>query len=356
MSAASTLPAIYCPIPRTVHPQTASVDAHSVEWMRSRPCFAGRVSARLERADVGGLASAFFPHGKQEALEAISDFFCWGFAFDDLIESLATSDLAEAADRQFGLLRVLDAPESALPTADPFTEAFIDIARRFARLAAPAVWRRWIGHTRSFAIGVIWACVYRAADRVPRFDEFAVLRPLDAGAPNNGAVLVELAEGFAVPDDQLEHPYLRTVTDILGTILSWDNDICSYLVESEGSLERINLVTVLARHHGISARAAVAEAIHLRNRAMWCYLRHRNNDPFVGRPGHDIVRGYVNSLDNLISGNLHWSMAHTSRYHTAAPLLDLTLHTCPADDLGDRDLTRPIESPGLRWWWAELSR
>ncbi|MFE6690956.1 hypothetical protein ACFVFQ_31355 [Streptomyces sp. NPDC057743] len=325
--------------------------------MRTQPCFTdSRLAARLEKADVGALASAFFPHGTRQALEIISDLYCWQFVFDDLIEDLAARDLVAAANRQFGLQRLLDAPESPIPEDDPFAEALTDIRRRFIQSAPTTVWRRWIELNRAFCTGVTWACIYRATNTVPSFDEFAVLRPLDAGAPNSGAALIELAEGFAVPDDHLDHPYVRTVADLLGTILSWDNDICSYLVETEGNLERINLVAVLAHHLGISPRKAVIEAIHLRNRAMWCYLRHRENNPFNVNDGtsHAAVLRYVSSMDHLIPGNLHWSIDRTHRYRASRPALALTLHTSPTDRLNGHDLTRPIEAPALRWWWTGL--
>ncbi|MFI1963204.1 hypothetical protein ACH429_03540 [Streptomyces pathocidini] len=324
--------------------------------MRAQPCFAdNKLAAGVAQADVGALVSAFFPHGRREALEAISDLYCWQFVFDDLIESLARHDLTEAANRQFGFLRRLEAPESSVLAHDPFADAYLDIVRRLEQLAPPGVWQRWIGLNRSFSIGVIWACIYRATGTVPPFDTFNTLRPLDAGAPNSGAVLIELAEGFAVPDDQLNHPYIRTVTDLTGTILSWDNDICSYLAETERQLEQINLVTVLAHHHKIGPREAAVKAIHLRNRAMWCYLRLREHSPFRDVPGHATVRRYVSSLDQLIPGNLHWSIDRSHRYRTHHPALGLTRHARSTNHLDGQDLTLPIESPTLRWWWEGLA-
>ncbi|MFE0063133.1 terpene synthase family protein [Streptomyces sp. NPDC059003] len=112
--------------------------------------------AKLADADVGGFIARLFPGASEAALEAITKFHLWGFAFDDEIERMAVDRLTDAVDAHGDLMRVLDAPRSTVQVASPYGKAFRDISDAFRDLATPAVWRRWIDSSRAFALGVVW--------------------------------------------------------------------------------------------------------------------------------------------------------------------------------------------------------
>ncbi|WP_143658675.1 terpene synthase family protein [Streptomyces sp. IMTB 2501] len=111
---------------------------------------------------------------------------------------------------------------------------------------------------------------------------------------------IELADGYELRDEDLASNTVRAVTDIAAVILAWDNDIYSYSMEVENNIGDINLVTALADHEHLPGWQALAEAIRLRNQAMWCYMQHQNHLNVTLTPNHPLRR-YLGSLCHHIS-------------------------------------------------------
>lgn len=349
------IPPFYCPIAPAVHPDVRLVDEHALEWVCEHFSAGGRrIRSRLEHVKGGSLAAYQYPDGNLQAVQAIGTLHCWGFVFDDVIEHSAADQLTSVADRHFGLVRFTDRPECAVLADDPFARAFREIWNRFKELSSPAVFRRWVEHNRRFALGVVWGCIYRQAGLVPTPDTVTSIRLLDAGGPNYGTGLIELANGFEVPADDIAHPDVRLLTDIVDVILAWDNDIYSYSTEVEHEIDHINVVTALTRHEALSPPQALVEAVRLRNRAMWCYLRHRDR---VRTSADRTLSRYLTGLDHQLRGHLDWVLGATHRYdtrHAGRPAL--SLYEQPTDSILGCDLTRPVELPTVRWWWDATAR
>ncbi|GAA5174923.1 hypothetical protein GCM10023321_79820 [Pseudonocardia eucalypti] len=346
----TAVPPIYCPIPPAVHPAVDLVDRRALDWMRCRGlCPDDQALAKLARINCGGLVARLFPTGTEHALETITKFCYWGFVLDDIVEALAHESLLTVTDRHLRLMRLLDAPHSTVLTDDPFAQAFREIRASIGELASPAVYRRWIELHRGFTLGVLWAAAYRQAETVPDPDAVTLIRPADAGASSYGIGLMEAAGDFEVPAEKLDRPDVRLLVDITSVILAWDNDIYSCFREAERPVQSINLVSALARHRDLDPRCALAEAIRMRNRAMYSYLRHRSRFPDDGdQPLHRYVRG----LDHQIRGNLDWGLHATHRYLTTSngsPALALCER--PSRRIHGHDLTEPVDLPSIRWWW-----
>jgi hypothetical protein len=350
----NTLPPVYCPIEPAVHPDARLINQRAIEWMNIRGfCNNNHLRARLERADIGGLAGRLFPEGSTMAVEVLAKYHLWGFAFDDLIENLAANQLVRVVDEHGRLMRMLDVPPRVMRDGDPHAVSFREIYEWFAQLASPAVLRRWIGQTRVFQAGVVWGCVYRYVDAIPNPDSTTIIRMQDAGGGGYGTGLVELAGGFEMPEEELTRDDVQVLTDITHVLLAWDNDIYSYSAEVANEVEQINLVTALAVHGSPTTHQALTQAIQMRNRAMWCYLEHRKR---LRSPEDRSTRRYLQGLDHLLRGNLDWGIGLTRRYDTTDPTAPtLALHEEPATQIDGCNLTEPIELPSIRWWWDTIT-
>jgi terpene synthase-like protein len=328
------------------------VDEHASEWVKQRGlCQNDRIRAKLAHADVGDLVCRFFPYGTEQALKTIAKFHCFGFAFDDVVETAAKDRLSAVTDQHFGMVRMLEAPNCTVLANDPYARALREITGELAALGLPAAYRRWTEMGCGFAAGVVWAAVHRQAGSVPNPDTVSTIRPLDAGSFSYGIGLMELAGGFEVAEQDLGRPEVGLLADIASVILPWDNDIQSYHMEVERNVENINLVTSLVQHNHLDPAHALVQAIRMRNQAMWCYLEHRDRLELV--PGAPLQR-YVAGLDHLIRGNLDWGNA-TSRYITK-PADNSRLSLCeqPTREIDGHDLTEPLDLPSIRWWWTDL--
>ncbi|MCS7483824.1 hypothetical protein ACFFQW_38445 [Umezawaea endophytica] len=346
------LPPIYCPIQPSVHP-AALVNRNAIQWMRDRGfCESPAVRRRLEVSNVAGFVARILPQGDSSTLEAITKLHLWAFAFDDSIEQLAVRNLAEAADRQSYLVRILDAPRSALLADDPYVHSFREVWELFQDLASPAVLRRWVEQFRMFASGVVWGCVYRQLDVIPTSDTVTTIRIQDAAGGCTGTGLVEVAGRFEVADEDLARSDVRALTDMTHVILAWDNDIYSYPLESGKQIEHVNLVTTLVVHDSLTERQALIKAINMRNRAMWCYTSHRRK---VFAPEGGPLQRYLRGLDHLIRGHLDWALNSTRRYDSGEhPVPALVLQEESATQIDGHDLTQPIDLPTIRWWWDDI--
>jgi hypothetical protein len=348
------IPPFYCPIRVSVHPAAEVIDRRATAWMAARDfCGNPRTLTTLANADIGGFIGRLFPSGNEAALEAITKLHLWGFAFDDEIEVLAAKELTKAMDQHGQLMRMLDIPRQWTPGENIYADVFREISEDLRDLAAPAVWRRWVDRNRAFTLGVVWGCAYRQAGTIPTPDRVTTIRMQDAGGGSYATGLVELAGGFEVPVHDLMRAEVRALTDMTEVILAWDNDIYSYFSETEKHVEDINLVTSLVEHGSLNAQQALIEAMRMRNRVMWCYLRYRREFP---APPGDPLHRYLTGLDDLIRGHLDWALRRTRRYDIDG--LDTTWLTVSEADVshgGDYDLTEPVELPTIRWWWDLLA-
>ncbi|MFB7266187.1 hypothetical protein ACFCXH_29185 [Streptomyces nojiriensis] len=284
-------------------------------------------------------------------MEAIARLYLWGFVLDDEIEDSAAHDLTAAADRHLALLRALETPPPADRTlVDVHQAVFRELADAIRELATPTTYQRWVGFYRGFVLGVLATCAHRWTRSVPTLEEITLLRPLDAGTFSFGIGLIEVAGAFELPSPVRDNPSLRAATDIVSVLQAWDNDIYSQSMERNTEHGDVNLVTTLVVHHGLSPDQALAEAIHLRNRAMWCYLRHHDH---AATQLPDVrAQRYLAGLDHQIRGNLDWGLA-SRRYRTGtAPRL--SLHEHATDRIHGRDLSERIPVPHMQWWWDHL--
>ncbi|GAA0916379.1 hypothetical protein GCM10009574_025350 [Streptomyces asiaticus] len=68
---------------------------------------------------------------------------------------------------------------------------------------------------------------------------------------------IEMAERTVLPEEELQGPHVKALTDAAGALVMVDNDLLSYRREKVRSTTESNILTVLAQENGSSARDTV---------------------------------------------------------------------------------------------------
>jgi hypothetical protein len=154
---------------------------------------------------------------------------------------------------------------------------------------------------------------------------------------------LDIAEGYAVPDAEMQRPDVRALTEIACAMVGLDNDIASYHKEHQRSDSRLNLVDVIAHERGVQPADALPEAVAYRDAVLARYLELLPEvDPQVGAA----ARRYLGGLSAWIRGNLDWSM-RTPRYQRGGR------ETVQVVDVPRFHAGEFVPPDGVAWWWTQ---
>jgi len=188
--------------------------------------------------------------------------------------------------------------------------------------------------------------VHQARETITDLDSYVAQR-IHSGAVKPTLVTLDVADGYELPTAQLERPDVAALSEMVCTIVGWDNDLMTYHKETVKGGADHNLVTVLAESRSLSAAAAVAEALAMRDRVLCLFLRLRDQ---IAADASTELRRYVGGLEAWIRGHLDWGI-ETARYRNPAdPAARLYSY---ADRPSTTDPS-PLPIPTITWWWEQL--
>jgi hypothetical protein len=344
------IPPLYCPIPGAVNPHIKDINARGLEWISQFGIFddlAYSVWARYVDSYPGMLPARVMPHApKGPALQAAANLLFWLWAFDDLAcdeiptgqpaddQILLLCDLARAAEGHSG------AP------ANPFAAALRDLHRLFEAVATPTQFARWASAMHPYFLANAAIAVHQSRKTTTDLDTYVALR-IHSGAVKPTLVTLDVADGYELPTAQLERPDVVALSEMVCTIVGWDNDLMTYHKETMRGGADHNLVSVLAESHGLSAAEAVAEAIAMRDRVLCLFLRLRDQ---VTTDASTELRRYVTGLEAWIRGHLDWGM-QTARYRNPADPAARLYRYAGRPRTTDPS---PLPIPTITWWWDQL--
>ncbi|WP_405806740.1 hypothetical protein [Streptomyces sp. NBC_01187] len=347
--AASTLheqlpsPPFWCPLPSARHPEAGSLGADALEWARERGVTTDPARLRrLEQADLGELTARTMPLGHSAPLGLAARVHAVLFAVDDDIDEGAVrmQQLAAQTSRTLALLE-----PSTVPRPDDTARA---LALREIRLAlethgTPQQVRRWVAGMDTYLSAVVREAALRQQNQLPSLADYV---PMWMGAIGMApsTALIPIVSGHEVPEDELDRPQVRALTEMTWALVAFDNDLYSRSKELERAGDDLNLVDVLAHENGWSPHRAQQEAIVLRDRVMTLFLRiHSRIMPEAG-PG---LRNYLTALGQFVRGHLDW--AAECRRYTETAARNGSWWKPEADD----DTLRPVPVPSIAWWWQQ---
>ncbi|QEV30150.1 hypothetical protein CP976_03090 [Streptomyces coeruleorubidus] len=352
-------PPFYCPIESAIHPEAEETERRALAWIdRSGLCRTETDRALYAATRSADFYARFAPHADPDRLWIAACWVYWGFAFDDARcdEGPLAADPAAFATTAFSVQRALEVP-GHLHCADPYAAAVHEIGELFRAAAGPVQNRRFQQAHRAWLTGVQWQIGNRATGRMPDLDDYLSMRLHSAGGGPTYAML-EIANGFDVPDREMDSPAVRALTEMAMMVASLDNDHHSRLRETSRRQTEQSIFNVLMTRHGYSPRQAVDEAVAVRDAVLERFLSLRDRvNPRASSP----LRHYLTDLGHGIRGNIEWGL-RVPRYlspdgvapaqRARIPAQTATSHWTDTPRTSRQD---PRRLPSIAWWWNDLA-
>ena len=330
-------------MPPGIYPDWQKWERNTITWMERFELDREQLEAgRLRGIVAGELAGRTMPDAVEPpGAQFSTDNLMWLFAFDDAYcdEGRWSHDPAAMAILVADLIRIVETGRTT--SASYLARALADLRCRLDGLTTPTATARWVHAMKGYLYYQIWEAAYRSTNTMPTIDQYAVAR-IRNGSMEVCAMTLDIAQGYEVPADEIDLPAVRALTEMACALVGWDNDIASYYKEHKRSKDNLNLVDVIAHERHVSPRAALPEAVALRDAVLTVYLRLLDQTtPQVAAQ----TRRYLGGLSAWIRGNLDWS-AHTARYHRPdRPTIAVT-----SDPPAVPQVPPP---PGIAWWWEQ---
>jgi hypothetical protein len=311
-----SVPDLACPFADEISPFAEHTEEHVVDWaLRFDLPADDSELARLAATKVGRLAARTTPRASAWSLDLLADWQMWLFLFDDRYsdESATGADLARLSQLVTGFMLVLDGAAKTRHRSDPFLAALADVVRRLAALATPPQVSRFVTAVRGYFLAQFWEAAHRADDSPADLVEYAAMRRHSGAVPTCMA-LIDVADGFELPEAEFWRPDVRAVSDIAVNVTCWANDILSFPKEFERSLKVHSLPAVLAAERGLAITEALSVAAAMHDAEVGRYVRAEGR---VRRNASPELIGYLNGLRSWMSGNFRWSL-ESGRYNVAS--------------------------------------
>ncbi|MBA0052762.1 terpene synthase [Streptomyces sp. AJS327] len=340
------IPPLYTPFSPAIHPHHEAVSAHTRAWAERYRIGSPALRGQLVNHDIGTFAARILPEGREEVVEILADFVLWLFGVDDGHCEVSEVDGGLGPDfvTPLGrLLRVAQAPHSAVLPEDALADGLRDLRARLDQWATPSQLARWIHALREYFYAVTWEAAHRGAGTVPTVDDYTVMR-LHDGATSVVLPLLEAAYGYELPSGEGDQERVRALEEMAFFVICWDNDLFSHHKEAKSGDYYLNIVRVLEWHHGLSAHEALVTAISQRDRVLCRYLEVSAGVRATASPR---LRRYLDSLDAFIRAGQDWGIS-SIRYTTPddPAALPNTFSATPTDDD-----PAPLDIPSITWWW-----
>ncbi|GAA2522451.1 terpene synthase family protein [Streptomyces longisporus] len=338
----------YCPIEPAVHPEAAQVDEAARRWAKELGIGSGR---RQETSDYGQMVCRWAPDGDRELLDLATRHAYVTFALDDLLfDSGPICRNPDQVSLLTGrLVRSLTSPEaepppSGFPQLDRAVAAQRACSAEIRAKCQPDTVRRWIDSMVEWYVGALSVVAHRQMGKVLGFRDYLNLGYMDR-AIRYCVVVIQIAEGTALPNAELESPLVRAVTEAAYLLVTVDSDLYSYKKEAlEGTLE-MNVVSALMQE-GHSAEYPVRRAFELRNMVMGLFMQLIRQ---AGAGASAELSRYLRQLEHLVRGNLDWGL-RAPRYDVQGDAVPFRLVAAPRPNP-----LVPSTLPEIAWWWELIA-
>ncbi|WP_411102539.1 terpene synthase family protein [Streptomyces sp. cmx-4-9] len=350
------LPAFYCPFERgLIHPEAAAVEKRAVDWIDAYGIYPDATERAWGLAtNSAEFTSRIIPHGAVEPMVLFTEWNYWAFSTDDWQDSeTGPAGTATVADHGARMIRTIEAPGTGLLPPGPQTAALEDLAARTRAMLTPVQLRRFVEAVREWVLGATWQAASAGRTAMPGLNEFVAKR-----IASNGTRFTlswcDVANGIAVPGEELYTAPVQALTDAAGFIVSCDNDLFSYNKDDHQVPWEQNLVNVLAARDGCTPAEALPAAYALRDRAVTLFQRLREQ---IGRDAGEQLGRYLLSLEHWLAGDLEYHVGApryaSPRNRNALPVdgarFDISWRDTPSDPSTDAP---PV--PAIAWWWQQL--
>ena len=332
-----TLPELFCPFDAPTGAHAEALQESTLAWLESFRAYPKEKTRRwVEGVNPGWLAATLHHDAPLEAQRLVSDWYLWMFLHDDRCdESDAGKNPAGLTFVNARLLEVLrgNPPKSG---DEPLAHMLWELRGRllayslarglggehneleygYLKDAQETSWMtRFTSAVGAYFDATVWEAVNRARGNVPKLSHYVQTRLLTSGLPID-TMLLEVADGVALPEAVRDHAALRHITLLSDNAICWANDIFSLRKELEqGDVH--NLVLALRHAHKLTLQEAVERAAWMHDEEVRRFLEHETHLPSFGPQTDAAVARYLAALRARMGGNHRWSKG-AARYTVPA--------------------------------------
>ncbi|MBO9153994.1 hypothetical protein ACFOTA_17380 [Chitinophaga sp. GCM10012297] len=307
---------LHYPFTHSTNPHARQMETIIHLWVNDHFGFLPeKVKRKYMHTGMGHCGGCIFPKASVQQLQAICRFFIWAFTVDDSYEFSSPEQVQAIEDISLQALR-----HGRFTSNDPLY-ATLPLMREELLAIADHEWlERFCESIELYFQGLKEETKYRVPMIFPDMDTFMAIRTKAV----NVLPMVNLAEaitGIVLPQYIIRHPYLERLAWLTCRILSWSNDYFSAHLEKGHDV--LNLVLMLEHHCGCSLSEAYVEMLKIHDKDVAEFVCISASLPDF-REYNGAVHEYVDNLELMIAGYLHWTLQLTDRYKKGGhPSLDL---------------------------------
>ncbi|WP_235445144.1 terpene synthase family protein [Streptomyces sioyaensis] len=307
-------------------PDAEAANQHGKDWAVQMRLVRSDQGERMVNAwNIGISAACAYPRARGAALDLITDWVTWALFHDDNLGSIY-HDPRRTAPIIEETVRVIHSAPSADGSPPPTgaDRALKDVLRRAEEMMSPAWMRRFRHSLEGLQRGNFAKSVALALGRPLSLEEIFAIRRDDIGmlAP---MMMIELFEGFELPETLAFSRPLRTMQDKLSEAIAIQNDVFSLARDRTDAESGHNadsaLNTVLALEHLdsrppeealLAARALYHDRLDAFDQAEADFL-HLCEILKTGPEDSRLIDHYLTDMQDLIPGTCHAHLA-VARY------------------------------------------
>jgi len=348
----------HCPFPEAIHPQADAIEHHCVEWIDRFELYGDAAQReRLIGTHAAEIYARALPTADPERVADVAKWLYWGFATDDLYYDNGPTSRRTADFLALGapLVRLSEEPRAAFQWELPYNAALRDLTKAILRHATPGQRIEWAHTARAWFFGMAWDVANAERGIPPSLNDYLAMR-MHTGGLASWAATLNIANGIEPTQAQSASGPVRALVEAWSTFCLLLNDLMSYAKETRNVDSSSNVVSVLARERGWTAREAIPEAHAICDRISTLFLALHVQLLTRAKHEHDAAMArFLASLGHTWRGILDWGF-RTPRYTTGGDPDAPLLQTFPgwADQPADGSL-EPLPYPSIAWWWEELT-
>jgi hypothetical protein len=310
------------PFPLRVSPHLSWARPRTIAWARAHDLIrSDDAERRFASWDLTRAAACIYPNAAtRDDLLKIANFFALGFLFDDQADYRS----AESVDRFVRVVHEMVAiplrpPSAPLELVCPATRALRELWERMTDEMSPLWCDRFALDYGRFHVAHAYEARLSARGEVPDLVAYTHLRRATVGIIYS-LDQTEWAGRYELAPQVLAHPLFAELRAATTDTVAWMNDIHSHERETARH-DPHNLLTVLTRHHDMTATQAVDKATAMTYTALHRFVRLRDNVPgmvdqlrLIGSERHAVGESLA-GMENWLRGNHDWARA-TGRYQS----------------------------------------
>ncbi|KZT22486.1 terpenoid synthase [Neolentinus lepideus HHB14362 ss-1] len=281
----------------TVNPHCERAGAESAAWVIDQQLFTDKKRLAFVLGNSELLASRAYPHASYERLRTCLDFINLLFVVDEVSDAQSGKDALKTG---WTVINAMKDPSNA--ESSKVAKTTREFRERLVADARPNFLRRFMKSWEDYANA---------------FVKDAELSYTHLRRENSGVCpcfhLLECAADTDIPVEVFEDAVFQDIFLCALDMISWSNDLYSYIVEQSKCQDGNNVITVLVQEKNLSLQEACDYVGEFFQKLYSRFQSGRQSLPSWGTAIDSAVAMFVDGLEIWVATNLEWSFL-TERY------------------------------------------